>query len=756
MPKTQKSTKESFRRERMHFQYLRFRKQWSIYYRSAYGKVGFYMLVVFAAIAILSPVLTFHNPLGFYAPTEDTYVAQVELSVPLPAHFGLNASAYPPAASMLEPAGSYLVYAGTPSGKVYGIGLGGSPTTTNGTIYSLLNLSVPSGFIAYPPTVFPLSSYSVFQGSGYTVLSYSNFLLVSTSDGIIHLSKIAWTGLHGSGTGKPYLTDNETYRLNETLLLPAVPNSAPTASPLPAWVPFDSSSSQSAGLMPGMIFTVSRNSSGVYLSALYTSPLSLHWNFRLPGNATPSLPQFVGSYYIPGQADRAQVLIAQGSSLISVNALSGRQEWQSNLTGNIDTGIPIHIPKDYQLSLSPGDMAFVASGETYYGVYLSNGTAVKVFTTPSPITGYSSSYGSSGFPAYSIVLTSRNLYLISGINKLINANSRIALPAVGGRFFNSPIYAPDTSAFLISSSNGFITAVSALGGKDAYQWHAKYSSSPSIVSSTPILVKDSSTGEDTIAFITNSNFLVLYSTTGIDINPIPPTLHAPSGNIYLFGTNIYGQDVWSQWVASFVYDWEIGIFVALGIILISVVFAMVVGYLGGFIGSVVETISLVIFLIPFIALLIVMASVLGPSLTNIIIVLTVVGWPFTTFTLIGVVRSIKSHTFIEAARVSGAKSMQILRRHFLSNMTPLLAYFTAVGIGGAVAGVSTLQFLGVAPLDISTWGAMLNATLSNFFLAARAPWWILPPSIALTAFIFAFVFVSRGLDEVVNPRLRRR
>ena len=89
-------------------------------------------------------------------------------------------------------------------------------------------------------------------------------------------------------------------------------------------------------------------------------------------------------------------------------------------------------------------------------------------------------------------------------------------------------------------------------------------------------------------------------------------------------------------------------------------------------------------------------------------------------------------------------------------MTPLLAYLTAIGIGGAVAGVSTLQFLGVASLKIPTWGSMLNALLSNFYIAAQAPWWVLPPTVALTMFVFAFVFVSRGLDEVVNPRLRRR
>ncbi|MBX8631633.1 MAG: ABC transporter permease [Thermoplasmata archaeon] len=754
MAANQKEAGQSFRRERLHFQYVRFKRQWAIYYRSSYGKVGFYMLVFFAAVAILSPVLTLHNPLTFYAPTEDTYVSQIELSVHLPSSFLLNGTVYAPTASELAPAGSYLVYAGTPSGHVYGVGLGGSPTTANGTIYSLMDINLSAGVFAYPVSVFPLSSYSTFVGSGYSALSYSNYLLLSTNNGTIFLSRIQWSGEHGSGTGKPYLTDNETVYTNRTFILPVVSNSQSIASVPPAWVPFHSSLSQSSGFTPGMLFAVFRNSSGTYLSAYYTDPLVQSWIYRLPGNQTPSLPVFVGSDYTPGHTYAEQVLVADGNSMISIHALSGKLNWETNLTSAIDSDIPIHVPRDYQLGIVSGSMAFVASGNYFYGFSLSNGTAVKVYQTASPVTGYSSSYGSSGFPAYTAVFTSSDMYILSNVNKLLNSNSIIPVPKGEGKYFSTPSYAPDTSSFILSTGSGFLTAVSTQGGKDAFEWHAKY---PGVITtSSPALVKDSFSGEDTVAFITSSQYLVLYSTTGVDINPIPPTLHAPSGNVYLFGTNIYGQDVWSQWVASFVYDWEIGIAVAIGIIVISVVFAVIVGYLGGFIGSVVETVSLVIFLIPFIALLIVMSSVLGPSLTNIILVLTLVGWPFTTFTLIGVVRSIKSHAFIEAAKISGARSMQILRRHFLSNMTPLLAYFTAIGIGGAVAGVSTLQFLGVAPLDISTWGAMLNATLSNFFLAARAPWWILPPSIALTAFVFAFVFVSRGLDEVVNPRLRSR
>ena len=137
-------------------------------------------------------------------------------------------------------------------------------------------------------------------------------------------------------------------------------------------------------------------------------------------------------------------------------------------------------------------------------------------------------------------------------------------------------------------------------------------------------------------------------------------------------------------------------------------------------------------------------------------IVTIVSWPFTTFTLIGIVRQIKSRTFVEAARVSGAGFFGIMRRHILPNIAPLTLYLLSLAISGGVAAVAGLQFLGLAPLNLSTWGGMLNSVLGNFYYAVLAPWWVLPPAIALTMFIFAFIFASRGLDEVVNPRLRRR
>ena len=751
----QPELQQSFRRERLGFQLGRLRKMWKVYYRSSYGKAGFYILLFFAIVAILSPLLELHQPLTFFAPAEDTYRPTVELNSYVTHSFVNNGSVNSPSASTLASQGSYLLYAGTPGGLEYGLGLGGSPTTQNRSQFLLETVNVSGGY-AFSPTVFSLSNFTYFGSRGYSAFQYNNYLLVGTSSGELSLSQIQWLNSR-PGTGTPHLVSNETAVVNGSIIMQPVSSSPPSVSPLPAWVPFYQKSASASGVFQsGSVFIVVRNAStGSYLlQSYYDNPLSIRWSLKLPGTSAPSTPVYYGANFAPNDVPNAAVIIAQDSTLYSFGSAHGNLLWQSNFTSPVDTTIAPVIPVDYQLGVNTYNVALVSSGNSLYAVYLSNGTQVKLFSPPSQILNFGTTQGSSGFPSYIDVTTQGKLYVLAGVGKLSYKNSFLALPSSNGIFSNRPLYDPDTSSFILSTPTGSVLAVAVPLSQYPIQWFASYSSGITI--SSPILFKNAATGRTSFGFVTNNGHIVAYSGSGRDINPIPPTLHAPSGNTYLFGTNIYGQDLWSFWVASFPVDWEIGILVALGTIIISVVFAMAIGYIGGFLGSVLETFSLVIFLIPFIALLIVLSSILPKNFFNIILILTAVGWPFATFTLIGVVKSLKTHAFIEAARVSGAGSLQILRRHMLSNMTPLLAYLTAIGIGGAVAGVSTLQFLGVASLKIPTWGSMLNALLSNFYIAAQAPWWVLPPTIALTMFVFAFVFVSRGLDEVVNPRLRRR
>ena len=749
-----------FRRQRLMHRLGRWRKLWQIYYRSKFGKAGFWILIVFAAITLLSPILTFHNPITFFAPEEDTTIASQELATPLPYSVTANGTPLAPAGTAIEVAGSYVLYTTTANGTIAAVGLGGSPTTPVGKIFPILSEDFPSDAHTFAATSFPLASYAAF--STKLTFDYSEYLLEGSTwagSSRLVLTEVNWSGPNGPGDGVPKAGISSEVTLNGTLV--ASPSSDSTGGvTLPAWGPFyESTAYTQDGFKTGYVYAVTQVGSAIRLTALYTDPFAPVWNVTLPYSGAPSTPVFVGSFYAPPQdLSATQVIIAQNDSVFSFAPATGKLLWQDNFTAPIDTALAPVIPFAYEIGSNSYDVAFVALGGTSPSVayaYLSNGTTGTVTPLPAPAVGIGTEEGSGGYPAYVAISTVTTTYVLDEPGAVASAQNAIGRPSGFGDFAYPPIYDADANLFILDSSTGNAIAVSANLGVDDIEWRA-YVSPAAATTSAPLFFLNTESGKLAFAFTTGTGRLDAFATSGIDENPIPPTFNAPSGNIYIFGTNTYGNDVWSQWIASFVWDWEIGLAVTGGIMLIAVLVAMFIGYISNWVATVVETVTLVLFLLPGLALLIVVAAILGASFLNIVLVLTFVGWPYTAFTLIGVVRQVKSRTFVEASRASGARTLQILRRHMLPNMTPLLAYFTALSVGGAATALSTLQFLGVAPLTISTWGGMLEPMFGNYYLLVRAPWWVWPPTVALTMFVFAFVFVSRGLDEVVNPRIRAR
>ncbi len=752
-----KSNLESkgLRRIRIEFFLKRFYRNWKVYYKSGYGKAGFYIIVFFVVLTVLAPVLTFHNPMNFVAPLEDTYTARMELSSPIGQNFTVNDSLL--STTSINSQGSYLLYTTSKNGSIYGIGLGATSSSGAGKFINIINPDFGKGYKVFPVSVVPIASYNHFISSGYSSLEYNSYFILSATNGSwskIITGEITWSG-GAQGSGTPTATRVQTLTLKYPLIYPAEINSLSMSQSPPTWVPFDNVSAMSSGFMPAMVIIEGLEPNNtINVSSYFLNSNILNWHLSIPNNGYVSKPILYGVFFSPSQFRKASIIMITNNTMVSYSMITGKIRWNNSIPDSFNSNVGAIIPLDYQISISPSNMIFFATrgSNSVEGVYLSNGTVTRIDSFSEMINGIVTSEGSSGFPSYIMVETNYSIYSITGIGKV---SSPLNISTADGALTFNPLYIEDKTSAIFTTDKGLLLEVSSQLGKDAVSWTILLPSSMLPIQQ-PLLFRNAETGRTSIGFISSDGKLNIYASAGVDKNPIPPTIHSASGNIYLFGTNSDGNDLWSQYIASFPTDWEFGISVAIGVMVISVLIAMIVGYAGPITSSVFETISLVVYLIPGLAFLIALASVLGPSEINIIIVLTVIGWPFTALTMIGIVRQIKARTFVEAAKVSGTSTWQILVKHMLPNMTPLLVYFLALAIGGAVAGVATLQFLGIAPLTIPTWGGMLQPIFNNYFLAAQAPWWVLPPSITITAFIMAFIFVSRGLDEVVNPRLRRQ
>jgi peptide/nickel transport system permease protein len=753
-PKSEKERLRQLRRRRIIFHVSRFKKTWDIYYKNSYGKIGFYILLFFVIVTLLSPVLILHKDSSTYiAPTIDTTIPNL-LSHNYVGNDTLGQisriSSYGSSATV---SGSNYVYTINSNGQIRALKLLTNSSNTTGEVYNVTDMSI-GGSVPISMSVFTLvQSVNVVTFAE----TLSNYILVATSSGIINLTRISDINSNGALTAPHAVIWQSMTLHNSSFVLPPISSVLPIdQSNIPS-IPFYSASSSlyGSGSNVGRIFAVteSTTNSSYYLTEIMDSGLSVAWTEKLPISSPPTGLKMYGSFFT---YSGGQLVILTDRSSMYAYRMDGSLAWQSNITGLSFTG-NMFVPQDYQRSpRSYNSILAVANGSSssvLYAVNASSGEITSIFNSSSPLmTAVTSSPGSQGFPSTVASIVGNDIYVLSGPNHL---EQKLSLASGVGAYKYDPLYDPLSDTFIISTSTGGLYSLSRSLGNNPFTWGLEPSASMKAISQ-PALILNAATGLEAITFRANNGYVYVYSGNGKVINPIPPTFHAPSGNIYPLGTNSAGNDVWSQFIASFSTDWLVGILVGLVGIAVAVIFGIFIGYYRGFISVALDTITLTVYLIPFLALLIALTSVVKPSLINVVWILSFTGWPFITFTILGIIRSLKQRLFVDAAKISGARTFQIMRRHVMPNILPLLTYLISLSISGAIGAIATLQFLGLVPITIQTWGAMLNPLEQNFYLAATAPWWVLPPTIALTLFVMGFIFVSRGVDEVVNPRLRRR
>ena len=230
----------------------------------------------------------------------------------------------------------------------------------------------------------------------------------------------------------------------------------------------------------------------------------------------------------------------------------------------------------------------------------------------------------------------------------------------------------------------------------------------------------------------------------------PPSLEFPFGTDDL-GRSVFALTVWGS---------RISLMVGLFATLISIVIGAVVGIVAGYYGRWPETVLMRLtdwfLVIPFPPLAIVLASLLGRSLLIIIFVIGITSWPSTARIVRAQVLSVKTRSYVERARALGASNWHLATRHILPNVGPIIFANTVLLVAIAILTETTLAFLGLGdPLSIS-WGTILQSAFDSGAATAGNWWWLVPPGVAIVLVVLAFTMCGYALDEILNPRLRRR
>lgn len=245
-------------------------------------------------------------------------------------------------------------------------------------------------------------------------------------------------------------------------------------------------------------------------------------------------------------------------------------------------------------------------------------------------------------------------------------------------------------------------------------------------------------------------------TVRIPTQPAPPTLEGDYP--HLLGTDAQGRDILSQLLYSTRAAFFLGAVAALTTVLIATTVGALAAYFGGWIDGTLMRFADLILLMPLLPVLILLSALFEMNMVILGVMIGLLsGFGGVAIVLKSQALSIKVKAYIDAARVAGGSDWHIIFRHIVPNVLPLSFLYMMFGVTEAIAIEATLSFFGLLNVPM-TWGIMINSAQTNgYLLSGTSYWWLLfPAGLAVSFLCFAFFLVGRGMDEVINPRLRAR
>ena len=241
-------------------------------------------------------------------------------------------------------------------------------------------------------------------------------------------------------------------------------------------------------------------------------------------------------------------------------------------------------------------------------------------------------------------------------------------------------------------------------------------------------------------------------TIQLNLQPAPPSRD------HILGTDSLGRDVFSQIMEGSQVAFLLGILSATLGVGISTLLGTIAAFFGGRVDAYLMRQSDLVLMLPTLPLLFIISAFAELKIWHLAVVLgTIGGLGGSVITIKSQALQVKVKPFVDSARITGGSNMKILFSHVLPNVAPLALLFMVFSVTGAIASESVLSFLGLLNIEMS-WGLMIYlAQVEGYIFSGLKFWWlILPAGLSVTFLTGGFYLVGRGLDEVFNPRLRKR
>jgi dipeptide transport system permease protein len=234
---------------------------------------------------------------------------------------------------------------------------------------------------------------------------------------------------------------------------------------------------------------------------------------------------------------------------------------------------------------------------------------------------------------------------------------------------------------------------------------------------------------------------------------MPPVWEDGGSWRFVLGTDGLGRDLLSR----LIHGARVSLFIGLAVMLVSVVIGIVLGLASAFFGSVVDVIITrvmdLIMAVPSLVLAILVVAVLGPSLTNTIVAVTVVYLPRYVRLVRATALAEMQKEYVVAARVAGVGPWRLMGSTVLRNCLAPLIVQAALGVSDAILEAAALGFLGLgAQPPLAEWGTMLAD--SREFIRSN-PWLVTLPGLAILVTVVSINLAGDGLRDALDPKLRR-
>ena len=241
----------------------------------------------------------------------------------------------------------------------------------------------------------------------------------------------------------------------------------------------------------------------------------------------------------------------------------------------------------------------------------------------------------------------------------------------------------------------------------------------------------------------------IYAEDGTWADLQPPSVSNP------LGTTKAAHDVFSQLLLGARIAMFVGLLGAFMVAAIGTTVGMIAGYYGGWVDEVIMRFVDVLYGLPFIPFVIVLVTVLGASVWNIILGIAMLYWLSTARVIRSEVLTLRERPYVEAAKAAGASNARIMAVHILPNVVPISALYAAIAVGYSIVAQASIAFLGFGDPSVPSWGVMLQrAFVTQAF--GTAWWWVIPPGLSITLVVTGAYLIGRGYEEVINPQLRER